>query len=86
MQQKNETKSAFVQSYDIIADGFNDTYMATKKPTVSLTATLFRAYFAKANIEFGHLFDIYACMTDLPNEIHSFTKSRILTNRNSMKS
>lgn len=36
LQQKNETKSAFEQTYDIIADGFNDTYMATKRPTVSL--------------------------------------------------
>lgn len=39
LQQKNETYSALEQTYDIIADGFNDTYMATKRPTVSLTYT-----------------------------------------------
>lgn len=38
-EQKNETKSAFEQTYDIIADGFNDTYMATKRPTTTTTPT-----------------------------------------------
>lgn len=37
LQQKNETHSAIEQTYDIIADGFNDTYMATKRPTVSVS-------------------------------------------------
>lgn len=38
-QQKNETYFALEQTHDIIADGFNDTYMATKRPTVSLHQT-----------------------------------------------
>ena len=39
LQQKNETYFALEQTHDIIADGFNDTYMATKRPTVSLHQT-----------------------------------------------
>lgn len=33
-QQKNETYYALEQTYDIVADGFNDTYMSTHRPTV----------------------------------------------------
>lgn len=34
-KQKADTENKIIDSYDIIADGFNDTYMATKRPTVS---------------------------------------------------
>lgn len=47
-QQKNETESAIEQTYDIIADGFNDTYMATKRPTVSVDS-LIVTYWQYAN-------------------------------------
>lgn len=35
-QQKTDTQNKLIQTHDIIADGFNDTYLATKRPTVSL--------------------------------------------------
>ncbi|XP_031634105.1 uncharacterized protein LOC116347589 [Contarinia nasturtii] len=38
-EQKNETQSALQQTYDIIADGFNDTYQATKRPTTTSTSS-----------------------------------------------
>lgn len=38
LQQKNETYYALEQTYDIVADGFNDTYMSTIRPTVSSNA------------------------------------------------
>lgn len=34
-KQKTDTENKIIQTHDIIADGFNDTYMATKRPTVS---------------------------------------------------
>lgn len=41
-QQKNETQFALEQTYDIVADGFNDTYMSTIRPTVSFTFIILR--------------------------------------------
>ncbi|XP_055296904.1 uncharacterized protein LOC129565741 isoform X3 [Sitodiplosis mosellana] len=38
-EQKNETYFALEQTYDIVADGFNDTYMATKRPTTTTTGS-----------------------------------------------
>lgn len=61
-QQKNETQYALEETYDVVADGFNDTYMSTIRPTVRSNFHNFTFYLDLNLFDFRRPFYLHLCL------------------------